>query len=83
MTLKNRVAPYCNWLTENVQYSGECYTASQCTARGGSFTSSCAAGFGVCCYTIVTSCSGTVDISQNNTYIRNPGYAGKDREMDR
>ena len=56
--------------------SGECYTAAQCTARGGSYTSSCAAGFGVCCYTIVTSCSGTVDITQNNTYIRNPGFAG-------
>jgi len=60
----------------NEGIAGECYTSGQCLARGGSSTSTCAAGFGVCCYNIVTSCSGTVDITQNNTYIRNPGYSG-------
>ena len=28
---------------------GVCYTAAQCTEKGGSATGNCAMGFGVCC----------------------------------
>lgn len=52
---------------------GECYTAPECAGRGGTHTSTCASGFGVCCYNLLTSCGGTV--THNHTYIRNPGYS--------
>ena len=31
-------------------------------------------GFGVCCYSTITACGGTV--TRNQTYLRNPGYTG-------
>ena len=37
----------CNTTSADVQ--GVCYTASECTARGGSPSATCAAGFGTCC----------------------------------
>jgi len=55
---------------------GECYTASECSGRGGTYTSSCANGLGVCCYIVQESCGTTSDVTYNNTYIRNSGYAG-------
>ena len=36
----------CN-VTTDVQ--GVCYTVGECSDRGGSATTSCAAGFGTCC----------------------------------
>ncbi|XP_023348755.1 uncharacterized protein LOC111717490, partial [Eurytemora carolleeae] len=45
--------------------NGTCYTESECTAKGGSASISCAAGFGICCI-FSMSCGST--ISQNNTY---------------
>ena len=30
-------------------FNGTCYTASECSALGGSSSGSCASGFGVCC----------------------------------
>ena len=35
--------------------SGECYTATECAARGGVSTSTCGNGIGVCCYVIMVS----------------------------
>ena len=32
-------------------------------------------GFGVCCYSILSECGGTV--TKNQSYIRNPGYNGE------
>ena len=55
---------------------GECYTATECSGRGGSYTTSCANGLGVCCYIVQESCGLVTDVTLNNTYIRNPGYAG-------
>merc|ERR1719433_325945 len=52
--------------------TGTCFTSSECTSRGGTSSGSCAAGFGVCCVLSTSTCSETV--SNNRTYIRNPGY---------
>ena len=59
---------FSNFLSKN----GTCYTSSQCTSKGGSADGRCAAGFGVCCV-IVSSTCGSI-ISNNISYIRNPGY---------
>ena len=32
-------------------------------------------GFGVCCFSTIAACGGTV--TQNQTYLRNPGYTGQ------
>merc|ERR1711892_614072 len=51
---------------------GTCYTATECSAAGGSADGNCAAGFGVCCLITTNSCGST--ISTNTSYIRNPNY---------
>merc|ERR1712106_363272 len=51
---------------------GTCYTATECSAAGGSVDGNCASGFGVCCLMTTNSCGST--ISTNTTYIRNSGY---------
>merc|ERR1712106_147116 len=51
---------------------GTCYTATECSAAGGSADGNCAAGFGVCCLITTNTCGAM--ISTNTTYIRNPGY---------
>ena len=45
--------------------NGTCFTASECTSKGGSASGSCASSFGVCCV-FSLSCGATT--SQNNTY---------------
>ena len=55
---------------------GECYTASECHARGGTSQSTCASGIGVCCYVVQESCLTDTEVTYNNTYIRNIGYPG-------
>merc|ERR1719391_779684 len=45
---------------------GTCYTASQCSSRGGSSDGSCAAGFGTCC-TFSAPCDS--ETTQNGTYF--------------
>jgi len=52
--------------------NGTCYTAAECGSRGGAAAGSCAAGFGVCCIVSTSTCGST--ISNNISYIRNPGY---------
>ena len=49
---------------------GECYTASECRARGGTSESTCANGIGVCCYVVHQSCLTDNEVIYNNTYIR-------------
>jgi len=51
---------------------GTCYTATECSAAGGSADGNCAAGFGVCCLITTNSCGST--LSTNTSYIRNPNY---------
>ncbi|XP_059098986.1 uncharacterized protein LOC131893072 isoform X2 [Tigriopus californicus] len=52
--------------------NGTCYTSTECTTRGGSAAGSCASGFGVCCVFLISSSGATV--SQNCSYLRNPGF---------
>merc|ERR1740137_3297 len=47
--------------------NGTCYTASECSAKGGSSSGSCASSFGVCCV-FEKSCGGG-SISENSTYF--------------
>ena len=42
--------------------------------QGGSSIGSCASGFGTCCFVAQKTCGGSV--SENLTYIQNPGYSG-------
>jgi len=46
--------------------NGTCYTASECTSKGGSSSGACASSFGVCCV-FEGSCGTT--IAENNTYF--------------
>jgi len=52
---------------------GTCYTAAECTAKGGEERGNCASGFGVCCVAVVDPCNGGV-LALNNSYIVNPGF---------
>merc|ERR1711990_1277259 len=46
--------------------NGTCYTAEECSTKGGTNAGSCASGFGVCC-TFTLSCGGSS--SENCTYF--------------
>ena len=46
--------------------SGTCYTVSECASLGGASTTSCASGFGTCCF-LSKGCGGTTSV--NNTYF--------------
>ena len=46
-------------------YNGTCFTSSECTAKGGTASGTCASSFGVCC---VFSISCGSSSSANNTY---------------
>lgn len=59
----------------NNALTGTCLTTDECASRSGSADGNCASGFGVCCLVTVNSCSSTaVEVSQNCTYIQNPGF---------
>jgi len=58
--------------TSAVYSNGTCYTATECSANGGSAQGNCAAGFGVCCVFFYSASDST--ITQNCSYITNPGY---------
>jgi len=50
---------------------GTCVTQEECSARtGGSAAGNCASGFGVCCFTEIT----TGQVFHNTTYIRNTEF---------
>jgi len=53
-------------------YNGTCYTASECTSKGGTASGTCASSFGVCCVFSLASGDTT---SENNTYAINTGYS--------
>jgi len=61
----------CTAKSDNTMY-GTCYTASECSSKGGTVDGNCAAGFGVCCSFTISTCG--VGITQNCTYITNPSY---------
>lgn len=55
--------------------NGTCYTAEECSAKGGSAQGTCASGFGVCCV-FTGSCGST--ISENCTYLTSTGATSAD-----
>merc|ERR1712223_702829 len=55
-----------------VNRNGTCFTATECSDKGGTASGNCAAGFGVCCLFVYSSASTT--ISQNCSYIQNPNF---------
>jgi len=61
----------CNTGDATTPY-GTCLASSECSSKGGTSTGNCAAGFGVCCVVLVSTCGSSV--SANTSYIRNPGY---------
>ncbi|TRY80436.1 hypothetical protein TCAL_04732 [Tigriopus californicus] len=56
----------------SINRNGTCFTADECTSKGGAAAGSCAAGFGVCCIFLISNSGGTV--TQNCSYIRNPNF---------
>jgi len=52
--------------------NGTCLTSSECTTASGTAQGGCASGFGVCCIFSISTTGST--LSQNCTYITNPGY---------
>jgi len=53
-------------------YNGTCYTSSECTAKGGTASGTCASSFGVCCVFSI-SCGGSS--SANNSYAIISSYS--------
>merc|ERR1719288_39839 len=53
--------------------NGTCYTASECTSRGGSSSGSCASSFGVCC--VFEKSCGAGNIAENCTYFTSSSRA--------
>jgi len=53
-------------------YNGTCYTASECTSKGGTSSGSCASSFGVCCVFNLACGEST---TQNNTYAIISSYS--------
>jgi len=58
--------------TSGTYANGTCYTAGECSSKGGSAQGNCAAGFGVCCIFSVSATASTV--RENCSYIVNPNY---------
>lgn len=53
--------------------NGTCFTASECSSKGGSSKGGCASGFGVCCVFMLSDSSSTT-VNYNDTYLQNPSY---------
>ena len=53
-------------------YNGTCYTSSECEAKGGTASGTCASSFGVCCVFSI-SCGGSS--SANNSYAIISSYS--------
>jgi len=51
---------------------GTCLTESECSEKSGMAAGGCASGFGVCCVFMLSECG--VQVTENCTYIRNPGF---------
>merc|ERR1712045_670409 len=61
-----QVVKFPNDICSGSSYNGTCYTAEECSSKGGTSDGSCASGFGVCC-TFTLSCGDSS--SQNQTYL--------------
>merc|ERR1712223_1385430 len=61
-----QVVKFPNDICSGSSYNGTCYTAEECSSKGGTNEGSCASGFGVCC-TFTLSCGDSS--SQNQPYL--------------
>merc|ERR1739844_185941 len=61
-----QVVKFPNDVCKGSSRNGTCYTAEECTSKGGTNDGSCASGFGVCC-TFALSCGKSS--SENQTYL--------------
>merc|ERR1719153_1456277 len=53
--------------------NGTCYTNSECSAKGGSTSGSCASSFGVCC--VFEKSCGAGNIAENCTYFTSSAFS--------
>merc|ERR1719362_1162990 len=61
-----QVVKFPNDVCAGASRNGTCYTAEECSTKGGTSDGSCASGFGVCCV-FALSCGGSA--SENQTYL--------------
>merc|ERR1712179_548891 len=61
-----QVVRFPNDICSGTSRNGTCYTAEECSNKGGTNDGTCASGFGVCCI-FALACGGTA--SENSTYI--------------
>merc|ERR1719418_282135 len=61
-----QVVKFPNDVCKGTSRNGTCYTAEECSTKGGTKDGSCASGFGVCCI-FTLSCGGSA--SENQTYL--------------
>jgi len=72
VTFQNDACTSTSITTQSGARSGQCFTAEECTAKGGTASGGCAMGFGTCCLFTQTTCGGQVD--NNCTHIQNDGF---------
>ena len=76
--MESKVLKYTNLLTpikmQTLNFEGECYTAYECSGRGGIYSSTCGHGVGVCCFIVQISGGPDNKVLHNNTYVRSPGF---------
>merc|ERR1712088_1172888 len=72
VTFQNDACTSTSITTQSGARSGQCFTAEECTAKGGTASGGCAMGFGTCCLFTQSECGGQVD--NNCTHIQNDGF---------
>merc|ERR1711971_1373264 len=71
-TFQNDACTSTSITTQDGARIGQCFTAEECTAKGGTASGGCAMGFGTCCLFTQDTCGGTVE--NNCTHIQNDGF---------
>merc|ERR1711971_885066 len=72
VTFQNDACTSTSITTQDGARIGQCFTAEECTAKGGTASGGCAMGFGTCCLFRENTCGGTVE--NNCTHIQNDGF---------
>merc|ERR1739838_169792 len=72
VTFNNDACTTTSITTQDGPRIGQCFTAEECTAKGGIASGGCAMGFGTCCLFTQNTCGGTVE--NNCTHIQNDGF---------
>merc|ERR1712088_68421 len=72
VTFQNDACTSTSITTQSGARIGQCFTAEECTAKGGIASGGCAMGFGTCCLFTQTTCGGTVE--NNCTHVQNDGF---------